>query len=98
MKESVRIRIHRARSWLRKASAADKNADMDAQFMFLWISFNALYGTPRYQGSHTLGETADFKAFLAAIGRLAATRIERALLVVEAASPSPSRSRSGRTR
>jgi hypothetical protein len=36
-------------SWLRKSRKAGKNNDLDAQFVFLWIAFNALYGRPRYR-------------------------------------------------
>ena len=39
--ESSRIRIHRAISWLARAEA--EAGDPDAQFVFLWIAFNAAY-------------------------------------------------------
>lgn len=39
--ESSRIRIHRAISWLARAKI--EGDDPDAQFMFLWIAFNAAY-------------------------------------------------------
>ena len=39
--EPSRVRLHRAISWLRRAEA--EPADFDAQFVFLWISFNAAY-------------------------------------------------------
>lgn len=35
------IRIHRATSWLSRAE--DEPEDLDARFVFLWISFNAAY-------------------------------------------------------
>lgn len=38
--ESIRLRIHRALSWLMQA---DKSNDLDVKFIFLWISFNAVY-------------------------------------------------------
>jgi hypothetical protein len=44
MSKATEIRLRRARSWLRKAGEA-ATRDMDAQFIFLWIAFNALYGT-----------------------------------------------------
>jgi hypothetical protein len=47
----------------RKASEALKDADLDAQFIFLWIAFNAAYATEideRYQ----LSEQANFRNFL----------------------------------
>lgn len=39
--EMSRVRIHRAISWLSRAEAEDD--DLDARFLFLWISFNAAY-------------------------------------------------------
>lgn len=39
--EPSRVRLHRATSWLARAEQED--GDADAQFIFLWISFNAAY-------------------------------------------------------
>lgn len=39
--ESSRVRLHRAISWLKRAEAEPD--DFDAQFVFLWIAFNAAY-------------------------------------------------------
>lgn len=39
--EHTRIRIHRAISWLARAEVEEE--DRDAQFIFLWIAFNAAY-------------------------------------------------------
>lgn len=41
--ESLRIRIHRAISWL--ARAEQEKDDHDARYIFLWISFNAAYAS-----------------------------------------------------
>lgn len=38
--EPIRLRIHRALSWLEQAEKSD---DLDTQFIFLWIAFNAVY-------------------------------------------------------
>ncbi len=38
--EHLRLRIHRALSWLQRAARAD---DGDGRFLFLWIAFNAAY-------------------------------------------------------
>lgn len=39
--DALRVRVHRAISWLKRAEAeAD---DQDARFLFLWIAFNAAY-------------------------------------------------------
>jgi hypothetical protein len=39
--EPLRVRLHRAISWLRRAEQEEK--DHDARFIFLWIAFNAAY-------------------------------------------------------
>lgn len=39
--EELRVRIHRAISWLERAEKEDEDAD--ARFIFLWISLNAAY-------------------------------------------------------
>ncbi|MBK7211107.1 MAG: hypothetical protein IPH99_12290 [Xanthomonadales bacterium] len=39
--EPMRVRIHRAISWL--ARAQQEEGDPDARFVFLWIAFNAAY-------------------------------------------------------
>lgn len=39
--EALRIRIHRAISWLGRAEK--ETDDLDARFIFLWISLNAVY-------------------------------------------------------
>lgn len=41
--ESLRIRIHRAISWL--ARAEREPDDLDARYIFLWIAFNAAYAS-----------------------------------------------------
>lgn len=41
MAEPLRVRLHRAISWLRRAEQEDD--DPDARFIVLWISFNAAY-------------------------------------------------------
>lgn len=87
MSEAIEIRLRRARSWLRKARNAAKNGDLDSQFIFLWIAFNALYGTPRYrrdrEGTY-YGESKDFLGFLDAVEKLSRGRLEACLKGVEA--------------
>ena len=41
--EQLRVRIHRALSWL--ARAEREADDLDARFIFLWIAFNAAYAS-----------------------------------------------------
>lgn len=38
--ENLGLRVHRALSWLDKA---EQSEDLDSQFIFLWIAFNAAY-------------------------------------------------------
>lgn len=41
--EALRVRIHRALSWLERAET--ESEDADARFVFLWIAFNAAYAS-----------------------------------------------------
>jgi hypothetical protein len=41
LKEPSRMRLHRAISWLGRAES--ESDDQDAQFIFLWIAYNAAY-------------------------------------------------------
>ncbi|WP_185267485.1 HEPN domain-containing protein [Halopseudomonas xiamenensis] len=58
--ENLRLRIHRALSWLQRAEMAD---DADGRFIFLWIAFNAAYAT-EIDDHLRLSEQETFKAFL----------------------------------
>jgi hypothetical protein len=71
--EAIAIRLHRARSWVRKADQAGDGHDLDAQFIFLWIAFNALYGVPRYRLGTMSNEIGDIAKFLAKAGELGPT-------------------------
>ena len=42
--ESVRIRIHRALTWLAYAERCDGSKDLDARLVGQWIALNSLYG------------------------------------------------------
>ena len=41
--EDFKLRIHRTLSWLQRAEQAQLEQDLDSQFIFLWIGFNAVY-------------------------------------------------------
>lgn len=48
---NLSLRIHRALSWLKRA---EQSEDLDGQFIFLWIAFNAAYANdidPNYRES-----------------------------------------------
>ena len=42
---NLALRVHRALSWLGRAEQFAIQVDPDAQFVFLWIAFNAAYAT-----------------------------------------------------
>lgn len=54
--ESLRTRIHRAISWL--ARAEHEADDLDAQYIFLWIAFNAAYAS-EYGFEHSESDQAN---------------------------------------
>lgn len=58
--ENLRLRIHRALSWLQRAEQAE---DVDGRFIFLWIAFNAAYAT-EIDDRQRLSEQETFKGFL----------------------------------
>ena len=57
---NLRLRVHRALSWLDRAEQAD---DLDGRFIFLWIAFNAAYAN-EIDEQRRLSEQETFKAFL----------------------------------
>ena len=85
MSEAIDIRLKRARSWLGKASAAESHHDIDAQFIFLWVAFNALYGIPRYldNDNSKRSEIYDFNRFLGAVEKVSCGAVEKALRPLE---------------
>ena len=65
--DTLRIRIHRSLSWLKKAYALKD--DPDLCFIVLWISFNAAYGREIHLDStdkpyELTGDRVGFKRFL----------------------------------
>ena len=72
--EALRVRIHRAISWL--ARAEQEGNDMDARFLFLWIALNAAYAS-EFGFEHTERDQA--RTF---VGRLLALDIEKRLHAV----------------
>ncbi len=63
--ENLALRVHRALSWLKKSEQCD---DLDSQFIFLWVSFNAAYA----QDTECLNlkETQAFTQFLKKLNSL----------------------------
>lgn len=69
--EYLRVRIHRAISWLARAEA--EGEDQDARFIFLWVAFNAAYAN---EFGFEQSERAQVKQF---VGRLVTVDDERQL-------------------
>lgn len=67
--ENLSLRVHRALSWLQRA---EESEDADAQFIFLWIAFNAAYATDISKGSP---ERDTFLQFLKKLDALDDTRL-----------------------
>lgn len=57
----LNLRVHRALSWLKRAEAEEN--DPDAQFIFLWIAFNAAYAN-EYAQRRTFSEQRQFLEFI----------------------------------
>jgi len=60
---NLSLRVHRALSWLNRAEQLGQQSDIDGQFIFLWIAFNAAYATDideKYRES----EQQTFRGFL----------------------------------
>lgn len=56
------LRMHRAKSWLQRAEAA--NEDEDMAFVCLWIAFNAAYAQDSTGGVSTTSERQAFRNFM----------------------------------
>lgn len=59
--ETMGLRVHRSISWIGRAEAACE--DRDAQFLFLWIAFNAAYAHEDDFQTIRSSERASFEAF-----------------------------------
>lgn len=64
--EATRLRIHRALSWLK---AAEQSEQVDAKFIFLWITFNSIYAQ-EFDARETFGEKGLLNRFLGQLVRL----------------------------
>jgi len=58
---NLALRVHRALSWLDRAEQAE--GDQDAQFIFLWIAFNATYAN-EIDDHHRFTEQETFRNFI----------------------------------
>lgn len=64
---NLNLRVHRALSWLKRAEA--ENNDPDAQFIFLWIAFNAAYAN-EYAQRRSFSEQRQFLEFIGKLLKL----------------------------
>ena len=67
---SMGLRVHRSISWIGRAEK--EKEDEDAQFVFLWIAFNAAYASEEeFQGIHpVLGDRGEFKHYFTQLVKL----------------------------
>lgn len=61
--ENLDLRVHRALSWLHRAEQLARADDVDGEFVFLWIAFNAAYAT-EIDERHRESEQQTFRTFL----------------------------------
>lgn len=59
--ETMGLRVHRSISWIGRAEMA--HDDSDAQFLFLWIAFNAAYADEDEVQATQPGERAAFRGY-----------------------------------
>lgn len=64
--QGLSLRVHRALSWLDRAEQEREKGDLDAEFLFLWISFNAAYAS-EYTHDQRLQQRDAFAKFFARI-------------------------------
>jgi hypothetical protein len=62
--DGLNLRVHRALSWLKGAEAMAEAGDLDGQFLYLWIAFNAAYESELPDGERPL-EQERFRSFVA---------------------------------
>ena len=75
--QSTSLRVHRALSWLDRAERCED--DPDAQFIFLWIAFNAAYATT-FDDEPNAVERRRFSAFIQQLVQLDEQRQVYAML------------------
>ncbi len=66
--DTVRLRVHRCLSWLKKADKS--HADLDIRFISLWIAFNAAYAKD-YANNENAFDRLGFRNFIGVITRQA---------------------------
>jgi hypothetical protein len=87
--DAVKIRAHRARSWMARGRILFANGDLDGAFIFYWIGFNSLYGKDRHQPNLSIAieegnlqvarRAREFRSFLHLVEKLGKERLELVL-------------------
>jgi len=62
--QGLSLRVHRALSWLNRAEQERERDDTDAEFVFLWIAFNAAYAN-EYSNAQQGTERDTYREFFA---------------------------------
>ena len=68
--ERIRIRIHRACSWLQRVEDLGDNAALDAVLLYRWIAFNSLYGRWNESANEPEPHWLGVRSFAIRIGEL----------------------------
>ena len=66
---NLALRVHRALSWLHRAEQLAAADDVDGQFVFLWVAFNAAYATD-IDEQYRESEQQTFRGFLDKLAEL----------------------------
>lgn len=61
--QALSLRVHRSLSWLARAEQEMVDGDLDAEFIFLWVAFNAAYAND-VDESHRVSERESHRNFL----------------------------------
>lgn len=75
--DNLGIRVHRAISWFGRAEK--ESDDVDAQFIFLWISFNSAYANEAYY-LRSITEQDGFRLFISRICELDSNKLIEKLI------------------
>jgi hypothetical protein len=62
--EPVRIRVHRALTWLAHAERCDASRDLDARLIAQWIALNSLYGQWDRRAASPMPDRDSLRAFV----------------------------------
>lgn len=61
--QALSLRVHRSLSWLARSEQEMVNGDLDAEFIFLWVAFNAAYANDVGE-NYRMSERDNHRSFL----------------------------------